>query len=111
MLRQPVCKSRPELFCRKTRRIFHISRRCVIAVAITLGTLGPTTALGGYSAKRSFAMVAVFSRATRPSQQPISSQRIDPSDARVDPSMEARIINQLYTRLMRDSARMLDVHQ
>jgi hypothetical protein len=50
MLRQPVCKSRPGLFCQKTRSIFHISRRCVLAVVITLGTFGPTTALGGYPA-------------------------------------------------------------
>jgi hypothetical protein len=111
MLRQPVCKPFPGVFCQKTRRILRISRRSVIAVVITLGTFGPTTALGGNSATRSFATVAVFSQATRPGRTPISSRRTDPPDGRPDPFAEGRVVDQLYETLMRESARVLDIHQ
>jgi len=92
MLRKPVCKLLPGLSYQKTRKIFHISQRCVIAAVITLCNL-PTTALGGYSATRSFATVAVFSHATRPSWPPMSSLRTDPPDARPDPSGEDGVVD------------------
>jgi hypothetical protein len=72
MLRQPVCKPLPGLLCQKTRKIFRISGRCVIAVVITLGIFGPTTALGGYSLTRSVATVAVFSHGTQSRRPPVS---------------------------------------
>jgi hypothetical protein len=106
MIRQPMCKPLPGLSCQRTRKIFHIGRRCVITVLITLGTFGPATALGG-----SFATVAVFSRATLSGRPPISSRRTDPPDARPNPSGEDRLVDQLYEKLMRESARVLNGHE
>jgi hypothetical protein len=92
-------------------KLFRVSRRCVIAVLVALGAFGPTTVFGAYSATRSFATVAVLSPPTRPDPQPISSRRIDPPDARPDPSGYGRIIDRLYDQLMRDSARVLNLRQ
>jgi hypothetical protein len=111
MLRQPVCRPRSGLFCQETGKIFHNSRLCVIAIAMTLSTLGTTTALGGYSATRSYATVAALSHAMRAGRPPISSQRTDPPDARPDPSEAGRVVDQLYQKLMRDSAQMLNLHE
>ena len=111
MIRQPVSKPLPGSYCQRTRRISDIRRRCVIAVLITLGTFGPATALGGYSTTRSVATVAVFSRATRPHRPPISSRPTDPPDARPDFSEEVGFVDQLYEKLMRESARMLNGHE
>jgi len=108
---QRVSNLLPGLSCQKARKIFHISRRCVTAILITLGTWGPTTALGGSSATRGFATVAVFSHATRPGQSPMLSRRTDPPDVRPDPSGEDRIVDQLYEKLMRESTRVLNVHE
>jgi hypothetical protein len=88
-------------------KIFRASRRSVIAVLIALGTFGPTTVLGAHSATRSSATVAVLSTPTRPHRQPISPRRNDAPDAHPDPSRDARIIDQLYDQLMRESARVL----
>jgi hypothetical protein len=111
MILQPVCKPLPGLSCQKATKIFHISRRCVIAVFLTLGTFGPTTALGGYSETRSFATVTVFSHATRPGRPPISARRTDPPDARPDPSGEDGVVDHLYDEIMRESARVLNGHE
>jgi hypothetical protein len=111
MFQQPVRKPLPGLACQTARKIFHISRRCMIAVLITLGTFGPATALGGNSATRSFATVAVFSDSAGHGQPPISSRRTDPPDARPDPSADGRLVDQLYEKLMRESARVLNLHE
>jgi hypothetical protein len=112
MLRQPVCKPLHGLFWQKTRKIFSFSRRCVMAVVITLGTFGPTTAFGGYSLTRSATTVAVFSHATRSGRPPVSLRRRDPPDAQPDPSEEeGRFVDQLYEKLIRESARVLNVHE
>jgi hypothetical protein len=102
---QPFTKPLSGLSCQKTSKSFRISRRCAIAVLITLGTFGPKTALGGDPATRS---LAVFSHATRPGRPPISSRPTDPPEARPDPSNEARFVDQLYEKLMRESARVLN---
>jgi hypothetical protein len=83
----------------------------VIAVLITLGTFGPATAMGGYSATRSVATVAVFSQATRPHRAPISSRPTDPPNARPDLYEEDRFVHRLYEKLMRESAEMLNGHE
>ena len=111
MIIEALSNALPGVSCQRTKKIFHISRRCVIAVVITLGTFGPTTALGGYSAARSVATVAVFSHATRPGRPPISSRWINPPDARPDPSGEERVVDQLYEKLMRECARVLNGHE
>jgi hypothetical protein len=111
MILQPVYKPLAGLSRQKARKIFDISRLCVIAILIGLGTFGPATALGGHSRTRSFATVAVFSHATPPSRPPISSRRTDPPDARPDPSAEDRFVDQLYEKLMRESARVLNRHE
>ena len=106
-----VSKPLPGLSCKKTRKIFLISRRSVIAVMITLGGFGPTTALRSYSATRARSTVAVFSPATRHSRPPILSQWTNPPDARPDPSGEGRVVDQLYEKLMGESARVLNVYK
>ena len=108
MLRQPVCKPRPGLFCQDTREIFRISWRCAIALVITLGTFGPATALGGNSETGSLATMAVFSHTTRPGRPPIWSQRTHSPDARPDPLGDDRVVDQLYEHLIRDCTRVLN---
>ncbi|MBV8736806.1 MAG: hypothetical protein JO007_06035 [Alphaproteobacteria bacterium] len=108
---QPVGKPLPRLSRQQTREILRISQRCVSAILIALATFRPATALGGYFATRSFATVAVFSHAMRPGRPPISSRRTDPPDARPDPFAEGRVVDQLYEKLMRESARVLNVHE
>jgi hypothetical protein len=102
---------RPGFSCQKARKISDIGRRGVIAVAITLGTLGPTAARGGSPATRSLATVAVFSHATRAGPSPISPRPTDRSDARPDPAGEARVVDQLYARLMGECARVLNARE
>jgi hypothetical protein len=89
-------------------KMSRVSRRCVIAVLIALGTFGPTTVLGAYSATRSSARVAVLSPPPRPGRQPISPRPIDPPHARPDPSWADRVVDQLYEKLMPESARVLN---
>jgi hypothetical protein len=110
MLARSVAKTLPGLSYPKTRRIFRISRRCGIAVFVTLGTFGPSTALAAHSATRSPAAVVASSQATQPGRQSILSRRIDSPDARPDPFGEDRIVDQLYARLMQESARVLHVN-
>jgi hypothetical protein len=52
--------------------------------------------------------VTGFSDATRPGRLPISSQWTDPPDVRPDPSGEVPVVDQLYEKLMRESARVLN---
>jgi hypothetical protein len=111
MIRQPVCRPLSGLSCQRLKKIFSISRRSMIAAIISLSTFAPTTALGGHSATRSLASVANFSDAMRPGRPPISPQLTDPPDARPDPFGEDRVVNQLYEKLMRDSGRVLNVHE
>jgi hypothetical protein len=92
-------------------KTFHISRRCVIAVLIALGTFGPTTVLGAYPATRSSATAAILSPSTRPDRQPISPRWIDPPDPRSDPSGYGRTIDQLYDKLILESARVLNLRE
>jgi hypothetical protein len=108
MVRQLVNRPRPGLSCEQTKKIFHLSRGCVIAIVMTLGTFGPTTALGGDSATRSFATAVVFSHATRTARPPISSPQADPPEARPDPSGEGHVVDQLYEKLMGECARVLN---
>jgi hypothetical protein len=77
----------------------------------TLGTFGPTTALGGDVATRSFATVAVFSHATPSERPPISLPLTDAPDARADPFQEGRVVDQLYEKLMPDCAEALNRHE
>jgi hypothetical protein len=109
MILQPVRKLLPT--GETTRNIFQISRRCLIGVLITFGTLGPTTALGGDAGTRSFAKVAIFSHAARLSRPSNPLRPIDPPDTRPDPSGDDRAVNQLYQQLMRESARVLNSHE
>ena len=111
MIIAAVDKPLPGLSCEKPRKIFRISRRCAIALLIALGTFGPTTALGGYSATRSFATAAVFPRAARPGRPPISSRQTDPPDVRPNPTRKDRAVDQLYEELIRESGRVLNVHE
>jgi hypothetical protein len=111
MIWQSVRKPLPGLSWQKTRKVFHISQRGVIAVAISLGIFGPATALGGNSATRSFATVAAFSHATGTGRPPISSRSTDPPDARPDPVGEARVVDQLYEKLMGECARVLNARE
>jgi hypothetical protein len=92
-------------------KIFRASRRCVITILIALGTFGPTTVLGAYTATRSSATLAVLSPPPRPGRQPISPRRIDRPDARPDPSGDHRIVDRLYDQLMRESARVLNLRE
>jgi hypothetical protein len=92
-------------------KMFHVSRRCAIAVSIGLGTFGPTTVLGAHSATRSSAIVAVLSPPTRPYRQPISPRRIDLPDAHPNLSGDVRAIDRLYDELMRESARVLNLRE
>jgi hypothetical protein len=92
-------------------KIFRVSRRYVIAVLITLGTFGPTTVLGAYSATRSSATLTVLSPPTRTDRQPISPRRIHRPDARPDPFGDHRIVDQLYHQLLQESARMLNLRE
>jgi hypothetical protein len=107
MMLQPLAG----LSCEKTRKIFHLSRICVIGVLITFGTVDPTAALGGDSGTRSFARVAALSHATRLGRPPISLRRIDTPDAHADLSDDGRVVDQLYKELMRESARVLNAHE
>jgi hypothetical protein len=91
--------------------MFRVSRRCAIAALIALGSFGPTTVLGAYTATRSSATVAILSPPTRPDRQPISPRRVDPPDAHPNPSEDVRAIDQLYDKLMRDSARVLNLRE
>jgi hypothetical protein len=111
MIFEAVGKPVPVLSRQKARKIFRISRRCVIAVLIALGTFGPMTALGGNSAARSFATAAVSPRATRPGRPPISSRQTDPPDVRPNPTRKDRAVDQLYEELIRESGRVLNVHE
>jgi hypothetical protein len=111
MIQQRVYKPPHGLSCQKTRKISPTSRRCVIAVLITLCTFGPTTALGSDSGTRSFATVAVYSHGTHLGRPPVSSRWTDPADARPDPSGEDHVVYQLYEKLMRESARVLNGHE
>ena len=110
MIIEALSRPLPGLSCRKTRKILHISRGSVIALA-TLGAFGPTTAPGGYSATTAIAKAAVFSHPTGPRRPPVSSQWTDPPDAHPDSSRVDRVVDQLYEKLMRESARALDIHE
>jgi hypothetical protein len=99
------------LGCQRTRNIFRISRRGAFVVLITVSTLGPTTALRGYSATRSSVSVAVFQQATRPSRQPMPPRRTAPPDAVPGPSGQDRILDQFYENLMQESTRVLNLHE
>jgi hypothetical protein len=111
MIMRAVSKLLPGVPRQKTGKIFRISRGCGIAVLVTLGTFGPATEAGAHSATRSATTVALLSQPPRPDRPPISSRRIDPPDARPDPSVEDRFVDQLYEKLMQESARVLNPHE
>jgi hypothetical protein len=111
MIWQPDCNPLPGLSRQTTGKIFHISRRCVIAVLISLETFGPTTALGAHRATRASATVTVLSPPPQPGRPTGSSPQTDPPDMRLDPSAEHRVVDRLYEKLMWESARVLNGHE